>query len=68
MIGFATGVGRVALSNAIRQVIRNFGRETLNRIMAGEAIEDILTRDQLRELVKKTGKVAFDELIRLGKE
>ena len=68
MIGFATGVGRVALSNAIRQVIRNFGRETLNRILAGEAIEDILTRDQLRELVKKTGKIAFDELIRLGKE
>ena len=68
MIGFATGVGRVALSNAIRQVVRNFGRETLNRIMAGEAIEDILTRDQLRQLAKKTGKVAFDELIRLGKE
>ena len=36
--------------------------------MRGEAIEDVLTRDQLRELAKKTGKLALDELMRIGKE
>eukprot|EP00438_Fugacium_kawagutii_P006517 Skav209110 [mRNA] locus=scaffold179:207051:209942:- [translate_table: standard] len=36
--------------------------------MAGEGIEQVLTRDQLRELAKKTGKLALDELMRIGKE
>ena len=36
--------------------------------MRGEAIEEVLTRDQMRELAKKTGKVAFNELMRIGKE
>ena len=62
------GVGRMAFSNAIRQIGRQFGREAMDRIMRGEAIEDVLTRDQLRELVKKTGKLALDELMRIGKE
>ena len=67
MIGAIAGVGRVAISNALRQVARNFGREAMDRIMAGENIEEVLARDQLRELAKKTGKVAFGELMRLGK-
>ena len=63
MIGFIGRVGRMACSNAIRQIGRQFGREAMDRIMRGEAIEDVLTRDQLRELAKKTGKLALDELI-----
>ena len=62
------GVGRMAFSNALRQVARTFGREAMERIMRGEAIEDVLTRDQLRELAKKTGKIALNELMRIGKE
>ena len=68
MIGFIGNVGRLAISNALRQIARQFGREVVDRIMAGEAIESILTRDQLRELAKKTGRVAFNELMRIGKE
>ena len=68
MIGALAGIGRVAITNALRQVARQFGREAMERIMAGEGIEEVLTRDQLRELAKKTGKVAFGELMRLGKE
>ena len=68
MIGFVGQVGRMALSNALRQVARNFGREAMERIMGGEAIEHVLTRDQLKELARKTGKVAMNELTRIGKE
>jgi hypothetical protein len=50
MLGFVAGVGRVAISNALRQVARQFGREAMERIMGGEAIENVLTRDQMREL------------------
>jgi len=64
MIGVITGVARTALS----QVARQFGRETMERIMAGEAIESVLTRGQLRELAKKTGRVAFNELMKQGKD
>ena len=45
MIGFMGGVGRMAFSNAIRQIGRQFGREAMDRIMRGEAIEDVLTRE-----------------------
>ena len=62
------GVGRMAFSNAIRQIGRQFGREAMDRIMRGEAIEDVLTRDQLKELARKTGKLALNELMRIGKE
>ena len=36
--------------------------------MAGEAIDSILTREQIRELAKKTGQVAFNELVKQGKD
>ena len=62
MIGVITGVARTALT----QVARQFGQEVVERIMAGEAIDSILTRDQLRELAKKTGRVAFNELMKQG--
>ena len=53
MIGFVGNVGRMAFSNALRQVGRQFGREAMERIMRGEAIEEVLTRDQMRELAKR---------------
>ena len=64
MIGFIGGVARTALS----QVARQFGREVADRIMAGENIENILTRDQMKELAKKIGRVAFNELLKQGKD
>ena len=64
MIGVITGVARTALA----QVARQFGREVVDRTMAGEAIDSILTRDQMRELAKKIGRVAFNELMKLGKD
>ena len=64
MIGVITGVARTALA----QVARQFGREVVDRIMAGEAIDSILTRDQMRELAKKVGRVAFNELMKQGKD
>ena len=64
MIGFIGGVARTALS----QVARQFGREVADRIMAGENIENILTRDQMKELAKKLGRVAFNELLKQGKD
>jgi hypothetical protein len=64
MIGAIAGVGRVAISNALRQVARQFGQEAMERIMAGEAIESVLTREQTRELAKKLGKVAFNKLMK----
>eukprot|EP00438_Fugacium_kawagutii_P018340 Skav229479 [mRNA] locus=scaffold3730:31145:34074:+ [translate_table: standard] len=36
--------------------------------MAGEAIEDVLTREQLKIFLKKTGRVALNELIKVGKD
>ena len=64
MIGVITGVARTALI----QVARSFGREAMERIVAGEAIESVLTRDQLRKLARKTGQVAFNELMKQGKD
>ena len=36
--------------------------------MAGETIEEVLTKDQLKEPARKTGKVAMNELMRIGRE
>jgi hypothetical protein len=45
MIGVIAGVSRLALTNALRQVGRQFGQEVMERIMGGEALENILTRE-----------------------
>ena len=37
MIGVLSGAGRMALTNALSQVARSFGREAMQRIMQGEA-------------------------------
>ena len=68
MLGVVAGAGRVALTNALSQVARQFGREAMQRIMQGEAIETVLTRDEMRKLARKIGKVAFTELLRQGRE
>ena len=68
MIGVVAGVGRIAMTNALRQVRRQFGREVVQRIMGGEAIENVLTREEMRLLAKRIGRVAFDELMRQGRE
>ena len=68
MLGVVAGAGRIALSNALTQVARSFGREAMQRIMQGEAIETVLTRDEMRNLARKIGKVTFTELLRQGRE
>ena len=68
MIGVVAGVGRIAMTNALRQVGRQFGREVVQRIMGGEAIETVLTREEMRLFAKRIGRVAFDELMRQGRE
>ena len=67
MIGVVAGVGRIAMTNALRQVGRQFGREVVQRIMGGEAIEHVLTREEMRLLAKRIGRV-FEELMRQGRE
>ena len=68
MLGLVAGIGRVALRNAISQVGREFGRRAMQRLMDGEALETVLTRDEMRRLAKRIGGVAFNELLRQGKE
>ena len=68
MIGFIGGVGRIALTNALRQVGRQFGREAMERIIGGEAVESVLSREQMKELARRTGGVALSQLARIGKE
>ena len=53
MIGVVAGAGRIAMTNALRQVGRQFGREVVQRIMGGQAIENVLTREEMRLLAKK---------------
>eukprot|EP00438_Fugacium_kawagutii_P011665 Skav232199 [mRNA] locus=scaffold3716:120973:123676:- [translate_table: standard] len=64
MIGVISSVGRTALA----QVGRQFGRDVVRRILQGERIEDILTREEMRGLGKDLGKVAFGELMKQGKD
>ena len=68
MIGFIAGVGRQAFGNALRQIARDFGREAMNRIVGGEAVNEVLTREQMQELMRKTGRAAFGELMKIGKD
>ena len=53
MIPFVGNVGRVALTQAGRQVGREFGREVLERVMGGETLGQILTRDEMKVLARK---------------
>ena len=52
MIPLLSNVGRTVLS----QVGRQFGRQAMQRLMQGEMIEDVLSRDELRQLGKDLAK------------
>ena len=56
MIGYVGGVGRVALTQAGRQVGRQFGREVLERLVGGERLGEILTRDEMNALARRLWK------------
>jgi hypothetical protein len=56
MIGVVAGVGRIAMTNALRQVGRQFGREVVQRIMGSEAIEHVLTREEMRLYIRKKNR------------
>ena len=64
MIGVVSNVARTVLP----QIARQFGRQAVQRILQGEAIENVLSREELRQLAKNTGRVAFNELVKQGKD
>lgn len=64
MIGVVSNVARTVLP----QIARQFGRQAVQRIIQGEAIENVLSREELRQLAKNTGKMAFSELMKQGKD
>ena len=68
MIGFVGGVGRVALTQAGRQVGRQFGREVLERLVGGERLGEILTRDEMNALARRFGKATASLMLSKGKE
>ena len=63
MLGVIGNVGRTALM----QVGRQYGRQAVQRLIQGERIEDVLTRDELRQLGKNIGRAGFTELMKQGK-
>ena len=52
MIPFVGNVGRVALTQAGRQIGREFGREVLERVIGGETLGQILTREEMKVLAR----------------
>ena len=68
MIGFVGGVGRVALTQAGRQLGREFGREVLERIVGGETLGQILTREEMNLLARRFGKATASLMLSKGKE
>ena len=68
MIGFVGGVGRTALTQAGRQIGREFGREVLDRIVGGETLGQILTREEMKTLARRFGKATASLMLSKGKE
>ena len=68
MIPFVGYVGRVALTQAGRQVGREFGREVLERVMGGETLGQILTRDEMKILARTFGKATATLMLNQGKD
>ena len=64
MIGVIGNVARTVLP----QIARQFGRQAVQRIIQGEAIENVVSRGELEQLAKSTGKMAFSELMKQGKD
>ena len=67
MIGFAGSVGRVALTQAGRQIGREFGREVLERLVGGETLGQILTREEMNVLARRFGKATSSLMLNKGK-
>ena len=68
MIGFAGSVGRVALTQAGRQIGREFGREVLDRLVGGETLGQILTREEMNLLARRYGKATASLMLSKGKQ
>ena len=68
MLGFVGGVGRVAMAQAGREIGRQFGREVLQRMMGGERLGDILTREEAKLLMRRFGKATATAILNKGKE
>ena len=68
MIGFAGSVGRVALTQAGRQIGREFGREVLERLVGGETLGQIQTREEMNLLARRFGKATASLMLNKGKE
>lgn len=68
MIGFVGNVGRAVAPQVARQIGREAGRNVLQRLSGGERLEDILTRDELNNLVKKFGRATASAMLSKGKE
>ena len=68
MIGFVGGVGRTALTQAGRQIGREFGREVLERIVGSETLGQILTREEMNLLARRFGKATASLMLSKGKE
>ena len=68
MIPFVGNVGRVALTQAGRQIGREFGREVLERLVGGETLGQILTREEMKALARKFGKATATLMLNQGKE
>ena len=64
MIGFVGGVARTVLP----QIARRFGQQAVQRLLAGEAVEDVLSQAELRQLAKDTGILALTEFLKKGKD
>ena len=68
MIPFATGVGRVAMAQAGIEIARQFGREVVQRMIGGERLGDILTREETKLLMRRFGRATASAMLSKGKE
>ena len=62
MLGVIGGVARTVLP----QIARRFGQQAVQRILQGEAVEEVLSAADLRQLANDTGKLALTEFLKKG--
>ena len=48
MLGAITTLGRMTMPDIIRQVGREFGRRAMQALLEGEAVETVLTREEIK--------------------
>ena len=56
------------MAQAGREIGRQFGREVLQRMMGGERLGDILTREEAKLLMRRLGKATATAMLNKGKE